>query len=25
MFQYRFFVENPGLQDTVTSIQKGFR
>jgi hypothetical protein len=25
MFQYRFFVENPGLQDTVTGIQKGFR
>jgi Zn-finger nucleic acid-binding protein len=25
MFQYRFFVENPNLQDTVTGIQKGFR
>jgi len=25
MFQYRFFVENPDLQNTVTGIQKGFR
>jgi len=24
MFQYRFFIENPKLQDTVTNIQKGF-
>ena len=24
MFQYRFFIENPILQDTVMNIQKGF-
>ena len=24
MFQYRFFIENPNLRDTVISIQKGF-
>lgn len=24
MFQYRFFIENPKLQDTVINIQKGF-
>ena len=24
MFQYRFFIENPKLQDTVMNIQKGF-
>ena len=24
MFQYRFFIENPNLRDTVINIQKGF-
>jgi Zn-finger nucleic acid-binding protein len=24
MFQYRFFIENPKMQDTVNNIQKGF-
>ncbi len=24
MFQYRFFIENPNLRDTIIDIQKGF-